>query len=350
MPLRLVKRPGSPNWYMRGAVRGESVFESTGTDNEEAADAIRIKHEGKLLHRSIFGAGATVTFPEAAVSYLAAGGDPTYLGTEDRSTGKWSLLIGHFMDALIATIGQDEADRAANALYPGTKASTRLRCCYGPLRAVLRHAAKKKWCSLPAIEAPELGEVVTKFSSPERLEKLLPHCSPKLRRFVMVDTFTGARLSEILGINWDEDVSLSRRTIMLWATKEKQRAVYIPDPLLIELATVPEERRRGPMFDWSHKSHVHKPLKNACKRAGVEYLPPHQQGRHTYATWMVDYAGLGLKELMDAGGWSSVNSVIRYLHVTPGKAARQAERFPILNPCSETAKPVKDRRKRIKSA
>lgn len=352
MPLKVRPRKGCAHLYLRGTVRGVHVYETTGTDDAEIADAIRIQREAEILKRSVFGPGATVKFPEAAVAYLAAGGDPTYLGTEDEETGEWSGLIGYFKDALIADIGQTEADAAATKLYPGTKPSTKLRCCYVPLRAVLTHAAKQKWCSAPMIESPTVDLVVTKFSSPERLEKLLPHCYPKLRRFVMMDAYTGGRLSEILRVNWDTDVMLARRTIMLWQTKTKQRAVYIPDPLLIELSSVPEEKRHGPMFDWRQKTSVHRPLKNACKRAGVEYLPPHQQGRHTYAQWMVDFAGADLKSLMDAGGWESVQSVIRYLHVTPGRAAKEAEKFPHLvhRTCSPEVKPVKDRRKKAKSA
>ena len=329
MPLKLVRVPhkNSDNWYLRGTIRRKRIFETTGTDDKEAAEIIRIKRESELLQRSIFGASATITFQEAAVSYLEHGGEAKYLG-EEQPDGSWSLLIGHFWEKPLGMIGQDEADKAAAKLYPGTKAATRIRHCYGPLKAVLMHAAGRKWCGLPAFDCPEVDEVVTRFSSPERLEKLLPHCAPKLRRFVVMLAYTGGRLSEILSVDWDKDVFLARRTIMFWKTKTKQRPVHIPDPLLIELSVVPEAERHGPMFDWSDKCGPHKPLRTACKRAGVEYLPPHQQGRHTYATWMVDYAGLSLKELMEAGGWTSVQSVIRYLHTTPGKAAKQSEALP----------------------
>jgi len=41
MPLELHKRHGSPNWYMRGTIRGIPVDQSTRTNSREAADAIR---------------------------------------------------------------------------------------------------------------------------------------------------------------------------------------------------------------------------------------------------------------------------------------------------------------------
>jgi integrase len=352
MPLKLKRYSArGPNWYLRGTVQGQAVYETTGTNDRKAAEAIRIQREADLFKRSIFGPGASVTFLEAAVSYLANGGEARFLGAEEPGSGQWSLLIGRFQDTLLPDIGQEAADAAAQALYPGTAASTRIRQCYVPLIAVLTHAAKMDWCAPPMIEKPAPAPVVTKFSSVERLERLLPHCAPKLRLFVMMDTYTGGRLAEILRVDWDKDISLARRTIMLWQTKTKQRAVYIPDPLLIELAAVPEADRHGPMFHWAQKTSVHRPLKNACKRAGVEYLPPHQQGRHTYATWMTDYGGLGPKALMEAGGWESVQSVMRYLHVTPGQAAKQADKLPaVQNPCSEEIKPLKDRKTRRKIA
>lgn len=350
MPLKLKRYAArGANWYLRGTVRGVSVFETTGTNDRKAAEAIRIKRESGILQRSVFGPGATVTFAEAAASYLEQGGEARFLGQEDPSTGRWTGLIGHFMSKPLCEIGQQEANAAATELFPGTKASTRIRQCYTPLKAVLTHAAKMKWCAAPMIEKPAAAPVITKFSSVDRLNKLLPECKGKLRLFVMMDTYTGGRLAEILRVDWDEDVSLARRTIMLWQTKTKQRAVYIPDPLLIELAAVPEADRHGPMFHWRQKTSVHRPLKNACKRAGVEYLPPHQQGRHTYATWMTDYAGLGPKALMEAGGWESVQSVMRYLHVTPGQAAKQADKLPsVHNPCSpadDVNKPLKEQKK-----
>lgn len=342
MPLRLVRyAKRSPHWYIRGSVRGKAVFETTGTDDKEAADAIRIKLESDILDRSIFGASATVTFAEAAISYLAAGGEARFLGEWNAATKTGTLLVGHFAFTAIGKIGQAEADAAAETLYPGTLAATRKRGLYVPLCAVLNHAARKKWCARPMISHPSVPLPVTNWSSPERLEKLLPHCSAQMRRFLMVGAYTGARLSEILRIDWDRDVSLHLRAIVLRKTKNgEMRTVHIPDPMLIELARVPAEDRHGPMFKWTNKVSVYVPLKSACKRAGVDYLPPHQQGRHTYATWLRSYAGLDLLGLKEAGGWKNIQSVVRYAHVTPGEAARAADRLPsVQNPCSAPMAP-----------
>lgn len=337
MPLRLVRFPKrSPHWYIRGSVRGQAVFETTRTHDKDAAEALRIKREAQLLQRSVFGPGATVTFLEAAVSYLDDGGEARFI----------QPLVDHFGTTPLCQIRQDETDAAAKRLLPNAGPATRKRHVYGPLCAVLNHAARKGWVNPPRIQHPTIPVPSTKWSTPERLEKLLPHCGPDLRRLVMLLTYTGARLSEALGVDWDRDVNLAQRTIILPKTKNgKMRALHIPDALLIELAAVPEKERHGQLFTaWSDKRHVHKPLRTACRRAGVEYLPPHQQGRHTYATWLRMFAGLDLKGIMEAGGWDSVQSVARYAHVSPGEAARAADKLPsVQNQCNSVVDHIKPR-------
>lgn len=332
MSLKVVSRKGAKHLYIRGRVRGSSrIFETTGTDDPQIAEAIRIKRENDLLNRSVFGAGATVTFRAAALSYLEAGGEARFLGTWDATANKGTLLLGRLHDTPVANIGQVEADDAARAICPKAGPATRKRHVYVPLCAVLNHAAKKKWCPRPAISHPRVKMAETRWSTPERLDKLLPHCRPPLRRLLVLMVYTGARLSEALRIDWDQDIDLRGRVLFLRRTKNgKMRTVHMADSLLVELSTVPEKERHGPLFHWSDKSHVHKPLRSACKRAGVAYLPPHQQGRHTYATWLRTYAGLDLIGLKDAGGWDSIASVARYAHVTPGEAATAVDRLPMV--------------------
>lgn len=352
MPLKVVTRKGTAQLYIRGAVRGQSVFETAGTNDPKIADAIRIKIESELLNRSVFGAGATVTFAEAAVSYLAAGGEARYLGSYDPATGKWSLLIGLFFQTPIATIGQVEADEASYKLYPGTSGATRKRQVYGPLKAVLNHAADKWKISVQRIKNPKVKKAAVEWAPPENVRKLLPHCSPKLRRFVVMIVYTGERLEKVTNIDWDQDVDLSARVITFRTTKNgEMRTVHIPDPLLVELSAVPEDQRHGRMFDWSHKTHVHKPLKSASVRAGVPYLSPHKLGRHTFATWLRRYAKRDLRGLMEDGGWKSVNSVVRYAHVVAGETEAAVDRLPtVQNQSSSNIKPLKDRRIRRKLA
>lgn len=353
MPLKLKRYAArGPNWYLRGTIRGIRVFETTGTDDRKAADAIRIGRESAILQRTVFGPGASVTFAEAAASYLEQGGEARFLGREDPVTGKWSGLIGHFLTTPLADIGQAEADEAAGKIYAGTSAATRKRQAYAPLIAVLNHAAAREWLKPPRIRAPKVKERSVEWASPDYVKALLPHCAPRLRRFVVLIVYTGARLAEALRVDWDKDVDLTGRHLTLRRTKNgKMRTCHIPDPLLVELAAVPETERRGPVFPWSNKCHVYGPLRTACRHAGLAYLSPHQLGRHTYATWLRRYAKRDLKGLMTDGGWDSIASVARYAHVVAGETAIAVDLLPSVQiACSGDVKPLKDRRMRKKSA
>lgn len=353
MPLKLKRYPKrSPHWYLRGTVRSQNVYETTGTDDAKAADDIRIKRENGILERSIFGPGADLTFAEAAVSYLEAGGEARYLGAFHQKTGKWTLLIGHFGSVQIVTIGQSEADAAAKKLLPMAGNATRKRQIYIPLCAVLNHAQRKGWGKAPKITHPKVREPVTKWATPDWMGKLLPHCAPRLRRLVLSLAYTGARLSEALRLTWEDDIHLNERTILITRTKNgKMRAAHIPDALLIELASVPVADRRGRLFLWSHKCHVYKPLRTACRRAGIPYLSPHQLGRHTFATWLRLYGKRDLKGLMEDGGWDSIASVARYAHTVPGETVTAVNSLPSVQiACNSGVQPIKDRRIRRKSA
>jgi integrase len=341
VPLKLGHRKGSPHYYLRGTVRGQSIFETTGTNDQVAADAIRIKRENELLQRSVFGPAATVTFAEAATSYLEDGaGEARFLGKYDQETGEWSLLIGHFFTTPIAKIGQAEIDTAAQQLYPTAKAATRKRQVYIPMSAVLRHAARKGWGAPPMLKHPKVKKSETRYSSVDRLNKLLPYCSAKLRRLVVFLPYTGARISECLRVDWERDIDLFRRTVTLRRTKNgKPRTVHLADPVLIELTKVLEADRKGQVFKWKKRGAVYKPLKRACEKAGVDYLPTHQQGRHTFAAWLRIDGKRDLVGLKADGGWDSIQSVMRYEHLVPGESADAVNRLPhIQNPCSVKAK------------
>lgn len=152
MSLTLVRRKGSKNWHMHGTIRGQTVRQSTRTDNKAAADAIRIKLETRLLNDSVYGEKASVTFAEAANSYLVAGGSKRFLGTE--INGKRTGLLGHFYNAPLRTITQNDLNNAADKLYPGTNAETRNRQCFTPFIAVWNHAVANDWAELRKWKRP----------------------------------------------------------------------------------------------------------------------------------------------------------------------------------------------------
>ncbi|MFT8956678.1 MAG: site-specific integrase, partial [Gluconobacter oxydans] len=72
MPLKLFKRGRSETYYVRGTVKGQSVYESSGTSDPQQAEEYRAKREAELWQESIYGKRAVVTFAHAVAAYVEA--------------------------------------------------------------------------------------------------------------------------------------------------------------------------------------------------------------------------------------------------------------------------------------
>lgn len=324
MSLKLIKRHGGKNWYIRGTIRGVSVDETTGTDDKKRAEEIRIRRETEILDRRIHGIRKTATFLEASVMYLEEGGASRFVDVVARYFGTMPL----------SEIDQPAIDRAARVLYPDAKASTRNRQVFTPVSAVLNFAAKKKMCDKPIIERPAQPKGRIRWLTIEEAQSLIDACAPHLKPLVTFLFYTGARLSEALYLDW-RDVDLSRSHVAFLDTKTgDDRGVPLHSGVVAMLANLPH--REGAVF----RRHDGKPyevkedgggqiktgFKGACRRAGISDFHPHDC-RHTWATWHYA-ANRDLITLMRLGGWKSERMVLRYAHINVDDLASSIESIP----------------------
>jgi hypothetical protein len=189
MPLKLIRRPGRPHWYMHGTVRGIATRESTGVTDKQAAEEIGSQREWEIIKRSVFGAEATATFIAAAVSYLEVKGDT--FSQNDRNYLK--PIIDHIGSVPLAKIDQAFIERTARTLYPNVSPATLNRQAFTPIAAVLNHAAKRGLCSHRVIERPEQPKGRVRWLTVDEAERLIDACSSHLRPLVVFLLGTGAR-------------------------------------------------------------------------------------------------------------------------------------------------------------
>lgn len=359
MPLRVVGRAGTKILYLRGTVRGQAVYESTGTGDPRLAEAARIKREGELYHRSLYGARSVATFAEAAAGYME---------TADRSPstcGFVAKLLTHFGRARLAELDQLAVDAAYRALLrPDAAPATKLRNVLTPLRAIMEHAAVRGLCDRPAFETPEQLKPSTPFLRPAEATALVQHAAAHLAPLLVYLIGTGCRMSEALDLAW-EALDLRGARAVVVQKQGTQRHVDLPPVVVAALATLPH--RTGHVFrppvrtervdglprrvqptryaDTERQAggQIGTAWASACRRAGlpgawhewtprrpgavarrwVPALTPHDL-RHTWASW--DYAVhrdlLGLKH---RGAWASVASVERYAHLMPAAYVAEIE-------------------------
>lgn len=334
MPLKLCKRPGRATFYVRGTVRGQSVFESTGTDRRNHAEAYRAKREAELYNRSIYGARAVVTFATAVESYLK--GEPRHPG-QVKLVAK---LLEHLGSKRLGEITQSDLDHAYEVLLrPGASPATRLRNVLTPLRAILEHAARRGWCGRPAFEVPRQPRPRVAYLTPAQASALIEAAAPHLRPLIVFLIGTAARMSEALELDW-ADIDLAAARVTFQRTKPgKQRRLDLVPSVRAALATLPHREGRvfrpvyprrkrrdeaGPQWVIGEAFHdsnrtgggqIKTAWAGACRRANIQGIRPHDL-RHTAASW--HYALYrDLLRLQEFGGWYSLKEVQIYAHLLP---------------------------------
>ncbi len=329
MPLRLVRRPKSPNWIIRGTVRGFRVEESTGTNDKRVAGEIRAKREAEILEQSIYGRRATCTFAQATLSYIESGGSKRFL----------EKVLRHFGNTPLARVDLDAIERGARKTYPRASNATLDRQFYTPTSAVLKHAAKRGWCAPLILERPDVSAPLIKWLTLDDANRLIDACGDHLRPLVVFMIYTGARIGEVLWLDW-RDVDLTRRHVVFHKTKNGDaRGVPLHDRVVVALANLPHrveeifrrpdgrpyERTKG-ADDTSAGSRIKKAFAGACKRAGIADFSPHGC-RHTWATWHYA-ANRDISALMRLGGWKTVSMVMRYVHANVDEHRHTIDRLP----------------------
>lgn len=296
MPLRVVARDGRPHLYLRGTVRGESVFESTGTSDPKIAEQIRIKTEARLLEETVHGKKATVTFEEAADAYMVSGGSTRFLAP----------LIVHFRGRRIRTIGQAELDAAARILYPNCAPETRNRQCYTPFIAVWTYAVTQDWADIRQWRRPRKPKGTnvrhlaakeragTKPITYERAATFVAAMSPAPAYVMTTLFYTGLRPIELFALR-AEDINLADRWLVVPHSKTGEpRGVPIHD-FLISLLT-PLVERGGVIFRTPRDEpypmledgggQLKTAIIGARKRSGINDVSPYT-ARHTVSTQLV---------------------------------------------------------------
>lgn len=308
MPLRLKRYPArSPHWYVRGTVAGIRICESTGTGDRNQAEAYRVKREGEAYSAGRLGIEKPVTFSGAVIAYSEAGGERRFM----------KPLLDYFKQTPLPKIGQAAIDKAAAELYPGTKASTRVRQVYTPMATVINHAAK---IGLPGatyirLEKPKVDRTPVLRANADHLERLLDQSGPNLKAWILVSSETGLRASEMIRQR-RADYAVRPGWIAIGRTKNDEPAlVPVTDRAAMAVAVIMPQDDQTPVFGFHTVQGVNAALRRAAKRAGLPYLSSHQIGRHTFAGRILD-AGYGIKVLKEAGRWKKLAVVDeRYGHM-----------------------------------
>ena len=309
--LKLIRR--GRIWYAAGSIAGRRIRKSLGTGDRRRAVELAAQLEARLWEGRIYGDAAVRTFEEAAVSYLEGGGEGRFLPP----------LLQYFRGRALAEIQPGDVIKAAIELYSTASAATRNRQAITPARAVINHAAELGWCAPIRVKRfrerkPQRVAVDRRWIDRFMATALQPggrkQPKPHLAALALFMFTTGARISEAVELTWDDvDLAARRARITMSKTGGEVREAGLTAEMVSLLARLPR-RNDGRVFGYASRHSVKSAWHSTCVAAGIECVPPHQAGRHSFAT-QLNAAGIDPKTAMEAGGWKSARLYLeRYVH------------------------------------
>lgn len=307
MPLSLYKR--GKIWHYRGTVAGRRLRGSTGTAEKATAERFVSEIEQRQWKGHFDGPAAVLTFAQAAILYRQAG----------RATRFLEKIEDYWRDTLVSEINGGAIRRAAIALYPNAKGSTRNRQVVIPTMAIINHAAENDLCQPVRVKR---FPVQTKIKTPatwEWVQAFMAHANPHLGALCCFMFLTGARISEAVDVRWG-DIDLAAATVLIRQTKiGAEREAHLPTPLIAAIANIEGERTtRGKVFKYSSRDTVMPQWKKVLKRGDLTPLSPHCC-RHGFATALL-HSGVDPITIAELGGWKSPEHVFRtYGHARKDK-------------------------------
>lgn len=316
MPLNLFKRPGSPHWYIRGSIGGKNVKQSSGLSDKADADAYRARFEAELVERHAFGRAATLTFAEAALTYIEAGGERRFLAPIARYFGAKTKLT---------EIDNDAVNRAARRLYPNAAPATINRQLITPISAIVTMAAADGLCPPRRIRRRPGDQKRLRWLTPEEFERLIDAADPHLVPVLAFLIGTGCRTGEALALERALFYENSREAFIPHTKSRTPRMVRFPNRTL-EIMQAAEIPAAGPVFlTPRHRPYVLRDhgggqisgsFRKACNTAGLgRDVIPHVL-RHTWATWFYSQTR-DFGSLLDLGGWAKADMANRYRKIAP---------------------------------
>lgn len=134
----------------------------------------------------------------------------------------------------------------------------------------------------------------------------------------------GLRVSEVVGLTWNDlkPHSNGEGKCTVFGKGSKTRMVIIPDWLWSKIKEF-EKYHRVNQYVFITRNHnkidrsvVHRMIKRACKRSGIDPRASAHWLRHSHASHSLE-AGCNLRLLQHSLGHASVTTTERYLHISP---------------------------------
>ena len=302
------QRSGKDNWYFYLYVDGKRRRVSTRTTVKKEAETIRVAEQDRQRRAAVFGTQEVLTFGEACGYYLKAGKSDRYLAP----------LFELWESTLVKTLSPGRIKQAAIDLHPDAKPATWIRQVVTPAVAVINHAAELNLCTPVRVKRWKVARTLKKAVDRGYIDALMAAAPvPQIAALVLFMFTTGVRITAATSLEWEEHINLQEAAAVVGRDKNGDpHVVHLTAELVAMLSDLLSRggRNKGKVFGYSSRYSVYSILRRMAAKAGYEYVPPHQMGRHSFATELLD-AGLSVPDVMKLGNWKSSQLVLEiYAH------------------------------------
>ncbi|MBB5484143.1 integrase [Paraburkholderia sp. WSM4180] len=330
--MSIRKREGSDLWHLDiRTPDGRRIRQTTGTPDRKEAQEFHDKLKHELWRVAKLGERPRRTFDDAALRLLQECQGTSDFANKRLHIRHWRT---HFAGRYLDSLTRDEIFSALPELSGRTKEPRRVSIAtknryLSTIRAMLSRATHEWGWIDKALKLPDLSnrQKRIRWITKEEAQRLIGVISTNWMRDVAILGFaTGLRRANLLGLEWSQ-VDLVNRRAWIHADQAKAgKPIGVP---LNDDAVAAIRRWIG-----KHQTHVFvrkgHPIRHwcsvqwnrQCERAGIENFRFHDV-RHTWASWHVQ-AGTPLDRLMELGGWSKYEMVLRYAHLAPDHLAPHA--------------------------
>jgi len=354
--MSIWKRPGQDTFSYDFTVRGHRYSGNTGATSRREAERAeaRLKDAARTEARARAGQPARgLTIASAVSRYWTEVGQ--HHTNSDSTLHDIAWLERHFGKArLLASLtNQDVAAMVATRRTDGVAPATVNRTATARLRAIITRARDVWDEPVPRIAwknhlLRERQEVLRELSNDEETA-LFAHLAPGYAELVRFSMLSGCRMAECLDLEW-RLIDWHGGYIVITGKGDKTRHVPLSDalrallwPLARAHARVFTHRiRRGsihhkrgdiaPVEEEALNSH----FARVCKKAKVVNFRFHDL-RHTFATRFLRATG-DMRALQLILGHASIETTMRYAHVTSADAKRRMDAMSATPPSSEASK------------
>ena len=316
-------------WVSFTTPGGKRIRRSAKTSDKKQAQEFEDRLKAEYWRVQTLGDKPRRTWKEAAVRWSK---DTAYKVDHEKDKSKLRWLDQFLGELYLDEIDRELIDHIAETKRDEPNSSEPTANRYLALIRTVLRAARDEWewvDRIPKVKLFTEPKRRIRWITREQADKLIAELPEHLADMADFSLATGLRQSNVSYLRWEE-VSLERELVWVEAPDIKNgKALAVQ---LNETALAVLERRQSidKTFVFTYRGQPvartsTKAWSAALKRAGISNFRWHDL-RHTWASWHVQ-RGTSMRAIMELGGWSSYEMVLRYAHLAGDHLKEDARRI-----------------------